>query len=62
MLAQATSRLSSDPKYSAGSDIVLMVVLGPTVPPGAPDATGHCEFCRGDGNIWNKNDQMVQGF
>lgn len=49
--SQAMSRLSSDPKYSAGSHIVLTVELCPTVPPGAPDAIGHCEFCRGDGNI-----------
>lgn len=49
--AWSTTGLSSDPKHSAGSDTVFIVVLGPTVAPGAPSTAGQHEFCRGDGNI-----------
>lgn len=51
MQTRSTNRLSRDPKYFAGNDIMFIVVLGPTVPPGAPSAARQYEFCRGGDNI-----------
>lgn len=44
VLAQTIPRLSSDPKYSAASDIVLIVFLFPLCPPEHPTLKDRVNF------------------